>query len=138
MPVKSKVERGFRPIDFESCFSVLDIWLRGSHIDPEKFGQDRFAQDLYNTVIARDIRNLWGLERGNSALYGYLRALGLSDPEDLTKAIFIGYWRRCNGQPVDGKQIARKVRGLNEHLGRFISNMKDDALTKYFKLGDNE
>lgn len=87
------------PTSLNDCFATLKRILSSREVAELK-GRSETEVARYHHGLGRWIRNYWGLWTGQGPLFGYMRELGLTHPDDMSALILTTFWRHLHGEPL--------------------------------------
>jgi hypothetical protein len=88
------------PKDLEECFIELEKSLIDEDYLAIKNGKE---EDMvsYHHSLGRDLRNEWGLWKGDSDLCKWFNEKGIHHPDDMSAIILDSFWRHINNELIE-------------------------------------
>ncbi len=106
--VKSHINGVFIPPDYSSALELLDEIIEPKGKMKYSEQPEDYAVNNVFFSFGRWLLINWGIEEG-SRLTVSLNKLGLTFPDDMVRAIMVGYHRKLNRRPVDIEKIVEEV-----------------------------
>ena len=75
----------------------------------------------YHHGLGRWIRNNWDLwsNQLDGSLFGHMKTLGFTHPDDMSQALIVEFWNRTNNQPSQLSEMAEEYRKYWSKYGKF-------------------
>lgn len=108
----SKFWRPRIPTTLDECYRVL------SKMDCTSFAALTEAElcRLHHN-IGRELRNDWGLWKGENELCKYFHSLGVMHADDMSSIILTSFHRKLNGRPID---VEAQIEHYKNHWAALI------------------